>query len=213
MTAESTPKRVPTIRLLLLAVAFTALNAVRLLRPETLPADIGDMVNLGLGVLLALETLWLARTPAPAKATPEAPVAPKTSREARTRHELAHFLGLMQEKGRLVDFLMEDLAGQPDERVGQVARVVHQGCRDVLNDCFALEPVQAAEEGKELTLDADTPPEQVRLIGSVKGEPPHTGILLHKGWKTTKVDLPEISRELAEDPDTYLVAPAELEVR
>lgn len=209
------PKKIPTIRLLLLAVLLTAVNAAAILDPDRLPADILPMINLILGVFLAMETLWLARTPkskAPPPAAAPAPT-PKISREERTRHELARFLGLFQEKGRLVDFLMEDLAGQPDERVGQVARVVHQGCKSVLDRHFDLSPVQTAEEGKEITLEEGLEPESVRLVGSVKGGPPFTGILLHRGWRTTKVDLPEISRELPDSSDSYPVAPAEVELR
>ena len=212
----STTKKIPTIRLLLLAVLLTGVNAAVILKPELIPADILPMINLVFGMLLALETLWLARTPKAKPATPSAaepPPAPKIGREERTRHELARFLGLLQEKGRLVDFLMEDLAGQPDERVGQVARVVHQGCKSVLDRHFDLSPVRPEDEGKEVTLETGLPPESVRLVGSVKGEPPYTGILLHKGWRTTKVQLPEISRDLPETSDHYPVAPAELELR
>ena len=45
---------------------------------------------------------------------------------------------MLQEKGRLVDFLMDDINAYSDAQVGAAARVVHAGCRGVLQDHFAI---------------------------------------------------------------------------
>jgi hypothetical protein len=207
------PKKVPTIRLLLIGVALSAVNAVSFFQPERIPSDLVPMINLILAMLLAMEVLWLARTPKATDAIETEPaLTPKTSREERTRHELAHFLGLLQEKGRLVDFLMEDIQSQPDARVGQVARVVHQGCKSVLDQHFKLEPLRIEPEGAKLTLEEDAPLDSLRLVGTVPADGPIQGSLVHKGWKTTSVTLPELTRILPESTDCYVVAPAELDV-
>ena len=38
--------------------------------------------------------------------------------------EIVHFLAMLQEKGRLVDFLMDDINAYSDAQVGAAARVV-----------------------------------------------------------------------------------------
>ena len=205
---------VPTIRLLLLAVLLAAVNAAATFRPDWIPGDILPLVNLVLGMFLALETLWLARAPKSAGTPAADKPAPATAatRDERAKHELARFLGLFQEKGRLVDFLMEDVRDQPDARVGQVARVVHQGCRKVLDEHFTLDPVRAEPEGEALSLGDSMDPETLRLVGSVPDEGDLRGTLLHKGWKTTSVTLPQLNRDVPENAPFYVVAPAEVEV-
>lgn len=205
-------KPVPTIRLLLLAVVLTSVNAAAVFRPDWIPGDILPLVNLLLGMFLALETLWLARTPKTADTPAPEAAAPAATRDERAKHELTRFLGLLQEKGRLVDFLMEDIRDHPDDRVGQVARVVHQGCRQVLDDHFALEPVRTEPEGDTLTLGNDFDPHTLRLVGSVSDRGDIRGALLHKGWKTASLTLPQLNRDVPESSPFYVVAPAEIEV-
>ncbi|MCC5844790.1 MAG: DUF2760 domain-containing protein [Verrucomicrobia bacterium] len=142
-----------------------------------------------------------------------APVLPPVvSRDERAKHELAAFLGMLQEKGRLVDFVMEDLNAQPDARVGQVARVVHQGCREVILKAFSPEPVESGvAEGDPLSLEAGYAPEAYRLIGTAAEGAPR-GRLVHRGWRAKAVNLPEFSKEPREDASGYVIAPAELEL-
>lgn len=214
-------------RVLTLALILTIANAVNALRPDVLPHLYISLLNLLGGIVLALEGLLLCKRvhtlsnaepashPAgPLSATPSpAPRPPAASRDERSRHELAALLGIFQDKGRLVDFLMEDITSQPDARVGQVARIVHTGCREVLEKHFQLGHVTDTPEGSPCTLDAGQDRRSWRLIGSVTNEPPHKGTLLHAGWQTRTVTLPEITRDLPETSDHYLIAPAELELK
>ena len=62
------------------------------------------------------------------------------------------FFGLLQEKGRLVDFLMEDVTAYEDAEVGAAARVIHQGCRQVLEEYFKISAISQAQEGAEVTV-------------------------------------------------------------
>ena len=66
--------------------------------------------------------------------------------------EVIAFLGMMQEKGRLVDFLMDDIKGYADEEVGQAARVVYDGCRAVLLEHLTIAPLHDGEEGAKVTV-------------------------------------------------------------
>ena len=142
-------------------------------------------------------------TPAPVTAPPPAPGV------NQAESEMAAFLALLQEKGRLVDFLMEDLTAYEDAQVGAAARVIHQGCREVLSENFKITPVSEAEEGSQITVPAGYAADEYRLIGKISGNPPFTGKLIHKGWKTEYVKLPRTTKTERLPP----IAPAEVELR
>ncbi len=119
------------------------------------------------------------------------------------------FFGLLQEKGRLVDFLMEDVTLYEDAEVGAAARVIHQGCRQVLQEYFKISAISDAQEGTQVTVPTGYSTDEYRLVGKLTGEPPFTGTLLHKGWKTESVKLPRIvARERLPS-----IAPAEVELK
>ena len=129
-------------------------------------------------------------------------------------NEVLGFLGLMQQKGRLLDFLMDDVSKYPDAQVGAAARVVHQGCSAVLRDYFEIKPVAQNAEGSSLTLNKDYDAHSYRLLGRVIGEPPFTGRLLHRGWLTTSVKLPEqrTHAPAVSGAPERVIAPAEVEL-
>src|ERR1041384_2510767 len=73
--------------------------------------------------------------------------------------ERVHASGLMllaalQREGRFIDFLQQDASGFSDEDVGAAARVVHDGCRKILNQFFAFEPAVKGDEGMPMTVPA-----------------------------------------------------------
>jgi hypothetical protein len=143
--------------------------------------------------------------PAPSPATVPPPPPAAASAEA----EIVAFFGLLQEKGRLVDFLMDDITPYDDAQVGAAARVVHQGCREVLREHFEIAPVCASEEGGTVTVPVGEESADYRLVGRISGEPPFSGTLVHKGWKTKSVKLPRVvaSKRLP------ALTPAEVELR
>ena len=61
--------------------------------------------------------------------------------------EIVSFLAMLQARGRLVDFLMDDINTYGDAQVGAAARVVHAGCKAVLLEHFQISPVRAESEG------------------------------------------------------------------
>jgi Domain of unknown function (DUF2760) len=146
----------------------------------------------------------VANVPSPTPAT--VPPPPSTANQAEG--EIAAFLALLQEKGRLVDFLMEDVTSYDDAQVGAAARVIHQGCKEVLAEHFRITPVSVAKEGSPVTVPAGYAADEYRLIGKISGNPPFSGKLIHKGWKTDYVKLPRIAK-ISRLPT---IAPAEVEL-
>ncbi|MBV8898967.1 MAG: DUF2760 domain-containing protein [Verrucomicrobia bacterium] len=149
-------------------------------------------------------------TPVEAAAPPPAVVQPPTPAINQAEAEVVAFFALLQEKGRLVDFLMEDLTPYDDEQVGAAARVVHQGCRQVLQESFTITPISEAEEGSQVTVPAGYAADEYRIVGKLSGDPPFTGKLVHKGWKTESIKLPRLVD--AGQARLPAIAPAEVEV-
>jgi hypothetical protein len=134
--------------------------------------------------------------------------APKANTAALHREGALAFLALLQREGRLVDFLREPLDGFDDAQIGAAARDVHRGCRKVIDQHLALEPVMPGEEEAKVSVPKGFDPAEVRLIGEAKGEPPYKGTLRHHGWRVTEAKLPS----LAEGVDRTVIAPAEVEL-
>ena len=168
-----------------------------------------------LALALAIVVLVLSlisgprETPAPAPTPVAAQPPPPAANQAEA--EVVAFVGLLQEKGRLVDFLMDDVTLYDDTQVGAAARVVHTGCREVLHEHFKITPISDAEEGSRVTVPAAYAADEDRLMGKISGDQPFTGILLHKGWKTESVKLPRILK--TSEKRLPSIAPALVELK
>lgn len=127
-----------------------------------------------------------------------APKAPLVSSSAQ-------LLAAFQKEGRFIDFLQEDLTGFPDAQVGSVARTVHKGCRQVMQQYLTLSPVLAQKEGESVSVEAGFDPHRISLVGKVEGEPPFSGVLRHHGWKLDKDTLPPLG-------NAEILLPAEVEL-
>jgi hypothetical protein len=199
------------------AILLVVLNGLLLV-----PASAGHTVLIAaLALVLALLVLVVSllggksdsTSPAvqmakPAPPTP-APIQPPAPVANQSEAEIVAFFALLQEKGRLVDFLMDDISRYEDAEVGAAARVIHQGCQKVLQEYFNISAISEAQEGTQVTVPAGYSPNQYRLIGKLTGNPPFTGTLLHKGWKTEFVKLPRI----VTTERLPSIAPAEVELK
>ena len=136
-----------------------------------------------------------------ARTQPAAPVVP-----ADTTDRATQMLAILQRDGRLIDFLMENLAAYADEQVGAAVRDVHAGCRASLARYVTLAPIIDAEEGSTITLEGAVDPGRVRVIGHTTGSPIR-GVLRHRGWDATRLDLPPLAAS-----SRAIVAPAEVEI-
>ena len=163
-------------------------------------------IRLFFRIWLDRRTAERLRAAADALALPE----PEKPRQVSAEGErgAVRLLAVLQREGRLVDFLMEDVAGYDDAQVGAAARGVHAGCRKALAEVVTLEPVEPGEEGSPVTVEAGFDASAIRLVGGVRGDPPFTGTLAHHGWRATRVALPD----LPDSMDAMVVCPAEVEV-
>lgn len=117
-------------------------------------------------------------------------------------------LSSLQREGRLLDFLQQDIAGFSDEEVGAAARVVHGGCRKLVQQFFDFEPASKEAEGATITVPQGFDAQRIRLTGNVAGQPPFRGTLKHHGWVATQVRMPALSESM----DARVIAPAEVEL-
>lgn len=125
--------------------------------------------------------------------------------------EVVNFLAAMQQRGRLVDFLMDDITAYSDVQVGAAARVVHDGCRAVLKEHLQIRPIREEREGAAVEVPEGFAADEYRLVGAIEGDPPFTGALIHRGWKVETINLPRLLRP---DEDRLpTIAPAEVELK
>ncbi len=136
-----------------------------------------------------------------------APPRPATPDGPSTQSAL-QLLAILQREGRFVDFMQQDIASFPDSEVGAAARVVHEGCRKALRAHAEIAPLRAEDEGQPVRLEAGFAADEVKLVGDVRGEPPYAGVLRHRGWRASRLELPRI----VGDHDPRVLAPAEVEL-
>lgn len=165
----------------------------------------GFLARLVLAWRVLTDAGFAARLTQPPAAEP-AP-APEPLQSAAPAGAL-QLLGLLQQEGRLIDFLQEDIATYGDAEIGAAVRVVHEGCRRVLRQYFTVEPVSEREEGASISLEAGFDASAWRLTGNVVGEAPFKGRLVHRGWRVKASELPRISS----GHDVNVLAPAEVEL-
>ena len=77
--------------------------------------------------------------PAPVETKPVPPPPPPEPDETPA----IQLLAILQRKGRLVDFLQEDLSAYADDQIGAAVRPIHEGCKQALAETMTLEPVMA----------------------------------------------------------------------
>ena len=167
------------------------------------------IARLGLAWRTLFDPALAARLTGPATPTTPAVEPPKPAPLKETLPDSAlQVLGLLQQEGRFIDFLQEDVSAYSDTEIGAAARVVHEGCRKALAEHLVLEPVRSESEGDRLTLQEGFDAGEVRLTGNVVGQPPFTGTLAHRGWRAAEIRLPK----LAQGHDPRVLAPAEVEL-
>jgi hypothetical protein len=158
---------------------------------------------------------WSVRDALPAAPKPKpepepepvaAPAPPPTT--IPSNDAALQLLALLQREGRLVDFLEQDVSSFSDADVGAAARAVHEGSRKALRAHVKLAPVRDEEEGEKVTLAEGFDAASVKLTGDVKGKPPYSGVLQHRGWRVVELSLPVA----VAGHDVRVVCPAEVEL-
>lgn len=124
-------------------------------------------------------------------------------------HSHLKLLYYLQHTGRLVDFLKEDISSFSDAQVGAAVRKIHQDCAESLEELVTIRPLKEENEGATVHIHKGYDPAEIKLVGNVKGEPPFTGTLIHRGWKAHKLSLPKKMGEMTKD----VICPAEVEIK
>jgi hypothetical protein len=133
----------------------------------------------------------------------------KLETKEKEEHSHLRLLYLLQNSGRFIDFLKEDIASYNDAQVGAAVRKIHENCGKSLEDYITIRPILEEAEGSSITIPHGFDPTEVKVVGNVKGEAPFQAKLRHKGWKAHKLSLPQ---QLGEQKQEIL-APAEVEVQ
>jgi len=159
-------------------------------------------------LIIALKAAWKAFIAAWNNPTEK----PETTATAPTQTaDTSHLrlLTMLQSSGRLVDFLKEDISDYSDAQVGAAVRKIHEECAKSLEDTITIRPVMAENEGTTVKVPPGYDASCIKVVGKIKGEPPYTGVLVHKGWKAHKRSLPKnLSTESSD-----IICPAEIEVK
>jgi hypothetical protein len=118
-------------------------------------------------------------------------------------------LALLQAESRLVDFLMEDIAGAGDAQIGQAVREIHKKAQAALKQHATIEPVLSGTEGDTATVPTGFDPSAIRVVGNVTGAPPFTGQIQHPGWRVVELKL----AAPPEGADEFVLQPAEVQIQ
>jgi hypothetical protein len=154
----------------------------------------------------AMRVHALRTGPSPAPSLPSA--ISQLAPDSDAPSSALQLLSLLQREGRLVDFIEQDITAFPDADIGAAARVVHAGCRRALRAHAEIEPLRRENEGARIELAAGFDADEVKLVGDVRGQPPYAGVLRHRGWRATRLELPQVVGR----HDTHVLAPAEVEL-
>jgi hypothetical protein len=133
--------------------------------------------------------------------------APKQIESFDSSH--LRLLGMLQQSGRLIDFLKEDISAFTDAQVGAAVRKIHEDCAKSLEEFVTVRPLMDEKEGSTIRIPEGYDVESIHLVGNVKGNPPYQGTLVHKGWKAHKRSLPKKVSGQA----SAIICPAEVEIR
>ncbi|MEJ5300103.1 MAG: DUF2760 domain-containing protein [Thermodesulforhabdaceae bacterium] len=149
----------------------------------------------------------------PAVTTRKEVVTPEPQKKSKEETLTAAFqiLSIFQRQGRFIDFLKEDLSLYDDAQVGAAVRNLQESWKKAFQEYFTVEPIFKEPEGSQVTISAGFDASKIKLTGEVIGEPPFEGVVVHRGWKLVKVDLPVFTG--SKQAEEWVIAPAEVEIQ
>jgi hypothetical protein len=131
----------------------------------------------------------------------------KTEPDGPSKQE--RLISLLQREGRLLDFFNEDLDNFNNEQIGAAARKIHADCKTAIQKYIGPKPIMDQDEGESVTIAPGFDPSSIKMTGNVSGKPPFQGTLQHRGWRSSKFEMPGLSN--VKDPN--IIAPAEVEIQ
>lgn len=115
-------------------------------------------------------------------------------------------LAFLQEEGRLVDFLQEDISEYDDEQVGAAVREVHKKTAKALNKIFIIESITEQSEGEKIKILENFDTNSIKLVGNVTNASSFSGTVQHHGWKIVE------TKQLPPKDNSSIIAQAEVEI-
>lgn len=134
-------------------------------------------------------------------------VKPK-EKPSKFQSEHLRLLAMLQSQARFIDFLKEDIAPYSDAEVGLVARDIHKMAGKVIEEVVSIRPISSLDEGHAIVVEEGFDPNEIQLMGQVKGRAPYKGVVRHPGWKALKLQLKESESLVRKD----IIHPVEVEV-
>jgi hypothetical protein len=189
-----------------LAVLLTLAAVAVVLFAATLVATGGSFARFGLARAAFRR---VARDPVAAervRAVLEAP--PPPPKPTRKSGEPVRLLRLLQRDAKMVDFLMQDIAGASDADIAVFVRDMHPKAQKTLKEHVDIVPVFTQPEGETVEVLRGFDPSAIQLLGNLTGQPPYRGTLKHAGWRARDYNLPAP----AEGLDELVLAPAEVDL-
>jgi len=144
---------------------------------------------------------------------PKKDVAPTEPQKKTAEENLTaafQVLSIFQREGRFIDFLKEDLSMYDDAQIGAAVRNLQESWKKAFQEHFTVEPIFKEPEGSSVTISAGFDASKIKLTGDVIGDPPFEGIVVHRGWKLVKVDLPMFTGSQRQE---WVITPAEVEIQ
>lgn len=164
-------------------------------------------------LLLAIQAFLKAfKAPQATKAFLESanlPVQKEPLKKNASTQSHLQLLALLQQSGRFIDFLQEDISQFNDAQVGAVVRSIHAGCQKTIEEQVTVRPVMDQAEGSKITVPAGYDAAEIKIVGKVMGQPPFHGVIVHRGWRAHKKALQIKVGEYNQE----VIAPAEIEVQ
>src|SRR3954469_7653276 len=74
------------------------------------------------------------------------PPPPEPAKPPKLSSDPVRLLALLQREGRLLDFLLEDIAAATDEQIGAGVRDIHKKSKKVIEEHLTLEPILPGQE-------------------------------------------------------------------
>jgi hypothetical protein len=137
-----------------------------------------------------------------------APAAAEPARPAKRSGEPLRLLRLLQRDAKLVDFLMQDIAGASDADIAVFVREMHRKAQQTLKEHLTVEPVLPQPEGETVEVPVGFDPSAIQPLGNLSGQPPFRGVLRHGGWRVRDYNLPAPPA----GQDELVLAPAEVDI-
>jgi len=132
---------------------------------------------------------------------------PKVAESSDSSHlKLLYYL---QHSARFIDFIKEDITSFDDAQIGAAVRKIHQDCAQALEELVTIRPLKDENEGMTVQIQKGYNSAEIKIVGNVKGEPPFSGTLIHRGWKAHKHSLPKKLGEIT----GAVICPAEVEIK